>query len=106
MAGSVVQVLGGLFRGSVSVTQLGGPVEIARASVTAAQPRATPATWVVSSYSVPRTGRAACRYGLCTGLRLCAGCVRAAMHWCVDERACLCVCVHTHTGARPIAAHP
>lgn len=37
MAGSVMQVLGGLFRGSVSVTQLGGPVEIARASVTAAQ---------------------------------------------------------------------
>lgn len=37
MAGSVVQVLGGLFRGSVSVSQLGGPVEIARASVSAAQ---------------------------------------------------------------------
>jgi regulator of sigma E protease len=37
MAGSVVQVLGGLFRGSVSVTQLGGPIEIARASVSAAQ---------------------------------------------------------------------
>lgn len=37
MAGSVVQVLGGLFRGSVSVSQLGGPVEIARASVAAAQ---------------------------------------------------------------------
>jgi regulator of sigma E protease len=37
MAGSVIQVLGGLFRGSVSVTQLGGPIEIARSSVTAAQ---------------------------------------------------------------------
>ncbi len=37
MAGSVLEVLGGLFRGSVSVSQLGGPVEIARASVTAAQ---------------------------------------------------------------------
>lgn len=37
MGGSVVAVLGGLFRGSVSVSQLGGPVEIARASVTAAQ---------------------------------------------------------------------
>ncbi len=37
MGGSVVGVLGGLFRGSVSVSQLGGPVEIARASVTAAQ---------------------------------------------------------------------
>lgn len=37
MGGSVIQVLGGVFRGSVSVTQLGGPVEIARASVTAAQ---------------------------------------------------------------------
>jgi regulator of sigma E protease len=30
-------VLGGLFRGNVSVSQLGGPVEIARSSVTAAQ---------------------------------------------------------------------
>jgi regulator of sigma E protease len=37
MAGSVIEVLGGLFRGSVSVTQLGGPIEIARSSVTAAQ---------------------------------------------------------------------
>ncbi|MBL8996018.1 MAG: site-2 protease family protein [Gemmatimonadales bacterium] len=37
MAGSVITVLGGLFRGSVSVTQLGGPVEIARSSVAAAQ---------------------------------------------------------------------
>lgn len=37
MAGSVLSVLGGLFRGQVSVSQLGGPVEIARASVTAAQ---------------------------------------------------------------------
>lgn len=37
MGASVVGVLGGLFRGSVSVSQLGGPVEIARASVTAAQ---------------------------------------------------------------------
>ncbi|MDH5235457.1 MAG: RIP metalloprotease RseP, partial [Gemmatimonadota bacterium] len=37
MAGSVVTVLGGLFRGSVSVSQLGGPVEIARTSVAAAQ---------------------------------------------------------------------
>jgi regulator of sigma E protease len=37
MGGSVLSVLGGLFRGSVSVSQLGGPVEIARASVTAAQ---------------------------------------------------------------------
>jgi regulator of sigma E protease len=36
-AGEVLTVLGGLFRGSVSVSQLGGPVEIARASVTAAQ---------------------------------------------------------------------
>jgi regulator of sigma E protease len=37
MAGNVIGVLGGLFRGKVSVSQLGGPVEIARASVTAAQ---------------------------------------------------------------------
>lgn len=37
MAGNVLSVLGGLFRGQVSVSQLGGPVEIARASVTAAQ---------------------------------------------------------------------
>jgi regulator of sigma E protease len=37
MAGGVLQVLGGLFRGSVSVTQLGGPVEIIRTSVIAAQ---------------------------------------------------------------------
>ena len=37
MGGSVLAVLGGLFRGSVSVSQLGGPVEIARASVSAAQ---------------------------------------------------------------------
>ena len=37
MGASVVGVLGGLFKGSVSVSQLGGPVEIARASVTAAQ---------------------------------------------------------------------
>ena len=37
MAGSVVTVLGGLFRGSVSVSQLGGPVEIVRQSVNAAQ---------------------------------------------------------------------
>lgn len=37
MAGSVVGVLGGLFRGSVSMSQLGGPVEIVRTSVAAAQ---------------------------------------------------------------------
>lgn len=37
MAGSVITVLGGLLRGGVSVSQLGGPVEIARASVAAAQ---------------------------------------------------------------------
>ena len=37
MGGSVLSVLGGLFRGKVSVSQLGGPVEIARASVTAAK---------------------------------------------------------------------
>lgn len=37
MAGSVISVLGGLLRGSVSVSQLGGPVEIARTSVVAAQ---------------------------------------------------------------------
>lgn len=37
MATNVLDVLGGLFRGQVSVSQLGGPVEIARASVTAAQ---------------------------------------------------------------------
>lgn len=37
MAGNVLSVLGGLLRGSVSVTQLGGPVEIARTSVVAAQ---------------------------------------------------------------------
>lgn len=37
MGGSVLSVLGGLLRGSVSVSQLGGPVEIARSSVTAAQ---------------------------------------------------------------------
>lgn len=37
MAGNVVQVLGNLFSGEVSVSQLGGPVEIARSSVAAAQ---------------------------------------------------------------------
>lgn len=37
MATNVLDVLGGLFRGQVSVSQLGGPVEIARASVSAAQ---------------------------------------------------------------------
>jgi regulator of sigma E protease len=37
MGGAVLDVLGGLFRGRVSVSQLGGPVEIARASVNAAQ---------------------------------------------------------------------
>lgn len=37
MGRNVLEVLGGLFRGQVSVSQLGGPVEIARASVTAAQ---------------------------------------------------------------------
>ncbi len=37
MAGSVLTVLGGLFRGSVSVTQLGGPLEIVRSSVVAAE---------------------------------------------------------------------
>lgn len=37
MANNVLGVLGGLFRGKVSVSQLGGPVEIARASVSAAQ---------------------------------------------------------------------
>ncbi len=37
MASSVIDVLGGLFRGQVSVSQLGGPVEIARSSVVAAQ---------------------------------------------------------------------
>lgn len=37
MAGSVLTVLGGLMRGSVSVSQLGGPVEIARSSVAAAE---------------------------------------------------------------------
>jgi regulator of sigma E protease len=37
MASEVMTVLGGLFRGSVSVSQLGGPVEIARVSVAAAQ---------------------------------------------------------------------
>ena len=36
MAGSVLTVLGGLLRGSVSVSQLGGPVEIVRSSVVAA----------------------------------------------------------------------
>ena len=37
MAGSVVQVLGRLVTGDVSVNQLGGPLEIARSSVAAAQ---------------------------------------------------------------------
>jgi regulator of sigma E protease len=37
MAGNVLQVLGNLFTGEVSVSQLGGPVEIARSSVAAAQ---------------------------------------------------------------------
>ena len=37
MAGNVLQVLGNLFKGEVSVSQLGGPVEIARSSVAAAQ---------------------------------------------------------------------
>lgn len=37
MAGSVLKVLGNLVTGNVSVSQLGGPVEIARSSVAAAQ---------------------------------------------------------------------
>lgn len=37
MADNVVKVLGNLFSGDVSVSQLGGPVEIARSSVAAAQ---------------------------------------------------------------------
>ncbi|MCE9600784.1 MAG: site-2 protease family protein [Gemmatimonadetes bacterium] len=37
MAGNVVKTLGNLFSGQVSVSQLGGPVEIARSSVAAAQ---------------------------------------------------------------------
>ena len=37
MAGNVLGVLGNLFRGRVSVSQLGGPVEIVRSSVAAAQ---------------------------------------------------------------------
>lgn len=37
MAGSVVDVLGGLFRGTVSVKTLGGPIAIARTSVAAAK---------------------------------------------------------------------
>jgi regulator of sigma E protease len=37
MAAGVVDVLNGLFRGRVSVSQLGGPIEIARSSVVAAQ---------------------------------------------------------------------
>ncbi len=37
MADNVVNVLGNLFSGEVSVSQLGGPVEIARSSVAAAQ---------------------------------------------------------------------
>ena len=37
MASNVVQTLGNLFSGQVSVSQLGGPVEIARSSVAAAQ---------------------------------------------------------------------
>ncbi len=37
MGGGVLTVLGGLFRGNVAVSQLGGPVEIIRSSVVAAQ---------------------------------------------------------------------
>lgn len=37
MAGAVVNVLGGLISGAVSPSQLGGPIEIARSSVQAAQ---------------------------------------------------------------------
>lgn len=37
MGGTVVKTLGNLFSGEVSVSQLGGPVEIARSSVAAAQ---------------------------------------------------------------------
>ena len=37
MAGDVVGVLGGLFKGTVSVKQLGGPIAIARTSVAAAR---------------------------------------------------------------------
>ena len=37
MGGSVLDVLGGLFRGTVSVKQLGGPIAIARTSVAAAR---------------------------------------------------------------------
>jgi regulator of sigma E protease len=37
MAGSVLTILGGLFKGDVPVNQLGGPLEIVRSSVVAAQ---------------------------------------------------------------------
>jgi len=52
MAGSVLTVLGGLFRGSVSVSQLGGPVEIARSSVAAAQSGAANLWLLVAFLSV------------------------------------------------------
>lgn len=52
MGGNVLTVLGGLFRGSVSVTQLGGPLEIARSSVAAAQSGAENLWFLVAFLSI------------------------------------------------------
>jgi regulator of sigma E protease len=52
MAGSVLGVLGGLFRGSVSVSTLGGPIAIARTSVAAARSGIEPVFTLIAFLSV------------------------------------------------------
>jgi len=52
MGGNVLAVLGGLFQGKVSVSQLGGPIEIARSSVEAAQSGAQSLWMLVAFLSI------------------------------------------------------
>ena len=52
MAGSVVGVLGGLLRGSVSVSALGGPIAIARTSVAAARTGLEPLFTLIAFLSI------------------------------------------------------
>ena len=52
MAGAVTGVLGGLFQGTVSVETLGGPIAIARTSVTAAQNGFEPLLTLIAFLSI------------------------------------------------------
>ena len=52
MGGSVLGVLGGLFRGTVSVKTLGGPIAIARVSVQAAQSGLEPLFTLIAFLSI------------------------------------------------------